>query len=108
MVETVYGLSPSQMAQVLAVIEGMGNIERALLFGSRASGEFNEGSDVDIAIDGKEVNEVTAASLTYELEEGTYLPYFFDIVSLPTLQSASLRAQIRETGIEIWPKSSGV
>lgn len=72
------------------------SVQRALLFGSRAKGNFHSGSDVDIALEGS--STLTAMDIAAELNERLPLPYFFDIVSLDELDLLPFREHIFRVG----------
>ena len=48
----MYGLSDIVIADIRSVLERHANIEKAIIFGSRAKGTYSEGSDIDIAVIG--------------------------------------------------------
>jgi nucleotidyltransferase substrate binding protein (TIGR01987 family) len=51
-----YGLRDSDVTQILTVLEQCHEVDAALLFGSRAKGNYKRGSDVDLAIVGHELS----------------------------------------------------
>ena len=61
-----FGLKPSDLECIIAILEQTTGIEQALIFGSRAKGTFKNGSDVDIALKGK--------NLSFESVERISLP----------------------------------
>jgi uncharacterized protein len=95
------GLSLSDMKIITDVLKAYPNIEEAILFGSRAKGTQNPGSDVDIAIKGFEV-ELLTAQVRGELNDESPLPYTFDIVALDTLENKALREHIQRVGISFY------
>lgn len=97
-----YGLSEEQLAQIIQFIAGYSEIEQAVLFGSRAMDTFKEASDVDIALKGEKVTTALAAKLKFDIEEDTYLPFFFDFIAYPDLTNAALRGHIDTKGIVIF------
>ena len=48
-----YGLTSQELDSILNVFEKTPEVEKAVLFGSRAKGNFRPGSDVDIVVFGK-------------------------------------------------------
>jgi type I restriction enzyme, S subunit len=97
-----YGLSEKQLAEIIAILRSFPEIEEAILFGSRAIDTFKEASDVDIALKGERVTAALAAKLKFELEEETYLPFFFDFVAYPTITNEALREHINTKGVVIF------
>lgn len=50
MVEVDTGLKYAEIKRILAVLRRNPKIRRILLFGSRAKGSYQKGSDIDIAV----------------------------------------------------------
>lgn len=75
------------------------HIERVILFGSRARGDFKRTSDIDLAVSG---GNVAAFSLDVEEETTTLLQY--DIVNLDGSVQEELLESIRREGIIIYEK----
>jgi len=78
-------------------------IERVLLYGSRDLASFQEGSDIDFAIQGTKVSDKICSKLHYHLEEKTFLPYFFDVTNYQTLKNNNLRKHIDNYVVLIYP-----
>lgn len=97
-----YGLSDQQLEEIIQFIAAYPEVEEAILFGSRAIGTYKPASDVDIAIKGNGVNSALAARLKFDIEEDTYLPYFFDFVAYSTITREALKQHIDEKGISIY------
>ena len=96
-----HGLSEAQLAEVTRIFSRFPKIERVVLFGSRAQGDFKRGADVDLAIHGQETNYSLAAEVKHSLEEETLLPYFFDVVPYSHSPEA-LRNRIDQHGVVIY------
>ena len=97
-----YGLSEKQRSEIINIISRHPEIEEAVLFGSRAIDTYKEASDVDIALKGKKVTLSLAAKLKFDIEEGTYLPFFFDFVAYPTITNEALKEHIDKKGVTIY------
>jgi predicted nucleotidyltransferase len=78
-------------------------IEKAIIFGSRALGNSKKGSDVDLAIVGKNITSATALRLRFLLNEELPLPYFFDVVRYETITNDNLKRHIDEHGVVFFP-----
>lgn len=72
-------------------------IEKIFLFGSRARGDFNEKSDIDIAISGG-----NAAEFCLMINEDVSTLLKFDIVRLDTPIQDELRGEIEKDGVVIY------
>ena len=77
-------------------------IERAVLFGSRALGNYKVGSDVDLAVIGASVGEKTLINLHVWLNEWYPLPYVFDLLDVATISNENLRTHIDTFGKEVY------
>ena len=78
------------------------DIQRVVLFGSRAKGTAKPYSDIDLAVEGME-KERDIAAVAMELDE-LPLPYKFDVKSLDSLQHSPLQEHIQRVGITIYLK----
>ena len=73
-----YGLSNISASQISNVLASFPAIERAVLYGSRARGNYREGSDIDMTLEGP---SLTFSDLcrVYNLLDDLMLPYHFDL-----------------------------
>jgi len=94
-----YGLPDEHIKIILDYIARHSEIEEAVLFGSRVLGTYKQGSDVDIALKGNEVDSFLAAHLKSEIEDETTLPYFFDFVAYSKLNHKDLIRHIDKYGV---------
>ncbi|MEN0648863.1 MAG: nucleotidyltransferase domain-containing protein [Caldibacillus thermoamylovorans] len=94
----MYGLLEKDMDYLLKALKQFDEIDRAILYGSRAMGNYKKGSDVDIAIQGEKVTEKTIFELDDLLNEVYPLPYFFDIVHFEKLTNQNLIDHIEKNG----------
>ena len=78
------------------------DIQRVVLFGSRAKGTAKPYSDIDLAVEGME-KERDIAAVAMELDD-LPLPYKFDVKSLDSLQHSPLQEHIQRVGITIYLK----
>ncbi len=98
----IQGLSKKQVKEVEKIISNFQEIETVTLFGSRTLGTFKEASDIDLAIDGKDVNAKTAINLKSALEDETFLPFFFDVVAVRSIDNPELTKHIKKHGEVIY------
>ncbi len=99
-----YGLSEKQLNEILDTLSKYPEIEKAVLFGSRAIDTYKAASDVDIAIQGENVDMFLAAKLKDDFEEETYLPFFFDVVAYNSIKSEKLKQHIKDKGVVLYRK----
>lgn len=101
-----FGLTNSDLNYIVDVISSIQEIEKAVIFGSRAKGNYKRGSDIDIAIYGEQITFDTIANLHSRLEEQGPLPYFFDIIDYSHLNHQELKEHIERVGKVIFDRKS--
>lgn len=95
-----HGLLEFDIFHIKAAAAEIKEVEEVVLFGSRAKGTHDRGSDVDLAIKGRGINRDTVFRLSDELNEERPLPYFFDIVDYDSLEEDEpIKAHIDRVGI---------
>ena len=73
----MFGLSEETITVVQKVLSKFPKIEKAVIYGSRAEGTYKDGSDIDITLFGKELDN-TLSALSVALND-LRLPYEFDL-----------------------------
>ncbi len=96
MTQNDFGISPISMEIILEILRSYPRIKRAVIFGSRAKGNYKTGSDIDIALYGADAE--TALNLSAELNEKTASPYFFDVAAVETIKAPELLEHINRVG----------
>jgi predicted nucleotidyltransferase len=75
------------------------NIEKVILFGSRARGNNSERSDIDLAVSGGD-----ALNFYYDVEEEVRTLLMFDVVDLNKGISDELQREIDRDGVVLYEK----
>ena len=101
----LYGLQESDVEKIINVFKVNINIDKAILFGSRAIEKYFDGSDIDIAIKGKNLNLNDILDVSIELDE-LYLPYKFDVVIYDRIKESALLDHINRVGIVLFNKQN--
>ena len=99
-----FGLRETDIDYIVGRIKEFSEIEKAVIFGSRAKGNYKPGSDIDVGIYGEEITFDTIAALHDRLEEQGPLPYFFDIVDYTHLNHKELKSDIDRKGKVIFER----
>ncbi len=100
-----FGLSENVICEINSVIEKYPQIEKALIYGSRAKGNFRNGSDIDLTIFGKDIDHDLLLKLLAELEK-LLLPYYLDINIYHKISNIDLLQHIRNFGKEFYTRKS--
>jgi len=93
----MFGLSPDTTSSIKAAFSQFAQIEKVILYGSRAQGNHKDGSDIDITLLGKNLSLKIVYALESVLEE-LYLPYTFDISIFTRIDNDDLVRHILDVG----------
>lgn len=102
-----YGLSETDLQNIITVFESNPRIYSVILFGSRAKGTYNPGSDIDLALKGDNLNlnDILEASL---LLEELFLAYKFDLLIYDRIKVDTLRKHIDTSGKIVFERKAVV
>jgi predicted nucleotidyltransferase len=92
-----FGLSKIQLQLILGVIHNFKEIEKALIFGSRAKGKNKPGSDIDLALIGDKLNSLLVNRVSSALDD-LPLPYMFDLINYHEITNEFLKKKIDDEG----------
>jgi predicted nucleotidyltransferase len=92
-----FGLKTSVLENIADIVKRHPQVEKAILFGSRAKGTHHPGSDVDIALKGDSLNLAQLNQIQLELDD-LPLPYTFDICIYHRIDNPDLRRHIQRVG----------
>ncbi|WPR70920.1 nucleotidyltransferase domain-containing protein [Flavobacterium sp. NG2] len=81
----MFGIYPNSYNEILDILENCSSIDEVIIYGSRAKGNYREGSDIDITLKG-EVTPSDMSKLWHDLDD-SYIPYKFDISVYKDLKS---------------------
>lgn len=99
-----FGLKDSDLKYIIEEISKFPQIEKAVIFGSRAKGNYKPGSDVDIAIYGEDITFSILSKLHANLEEESPMPYFFDILDYTHSENEDIKGHVDRVGVIIYTK----
>jgi len=95
-----FGISDTDLIKIISTIRTFKEIESVILFGSRAIGNFKSGSDIDLALYGKNISQIIF-KLSGILENELSLPYQFDLIHITDNTSSELLEHIKKFGKEL-------
>ena len=98
-----HGLTAATVAKIHDVLSHHAEVDRAILYGSRAKGNFKPGSDIDLTLAGSELNERIRGRIDEELDD-LLLPYKFDLSLFADLTHPDLLEHIRRVGVVFYEK----
>lgn len=92
------GLSSSTQNKLIEVFKKFSQIQKVILYGSRAKGTFKKGSDIDLVLIGAGLSTHHLLQIENEIEE-LLLPYKIDLSIHDQIDSPSLLEHIERVGI---------
>jgi uncharacterized protein len=92
-----HGLSNETVMQMRTVFSHFPAVEQVILYGSRAKGDYRQGSDIDLTLIGEVLNERMLDRIENELDD-LLLPYRCDLSLYSHLTHAELLDHIRRVG----------
>lgn len=92
------GIQPLVMQEIRELAQKY-DLDKVILFGSRARGDYKSRSDIDLAISGG-----NCIRFALEVEENTSTLLFFDIVNLDGVVQKELLESIQREGFNIYEK----
>ncbi|WP_456088464.1 nucleotidyltransferase domain-containing protein [Parabacteroides sp.] len=100
-----YGLSDTEWNRLETVFNRYPNIERAILYGSRAKGNYKPFSDVDITLVGERLTRSELNRIVLDIDD-LLLPYQFDVSIFHRLTNPDLIDHIGRKGIILYQRNT--
>ncbi len=95
--ETIFGLKISVVNQIKGVFFNYPQVQEVILYGSRAMGNYKNGSDIDLTLKGDELNLAVLNKIDWELDD-LLLPYTFDLSLFKHIDNPDLINHIKQVG----------
>lgn len=99
-----YGLKPDVVARMNRIFAEQPDVERVILYGSRAMGNYRDASDIDLTLEGKNLGLEQLLKLENELDD-LMLPYKIDLSLFHALDNPDLIDHVRRVGVVFYPPS---
>lgn len=98
-----YGLKITVIDKICSVFEKYLTVEKVILYGSRAIGNYRIGSDIDFALKGN-LTERDYYNILLELDE-LMLPYMMDVTRLSSIENQNLIEHINRRGVVFYEQT---
>ncbi|MFA5480555.1 MAG: nucleotidyltransferase domain-containing protein [Candidatus Muiribacteriota bacterium] len=98
----LFGINEKAYNLIYNYFEKTQKLKKVIIYGSRALGTYEKGSDIDFAIF-TESKEDLSSTISFELDE-LQTPYYFDVLDYNRLTNLKLKKHIDEFGKEFYPK----
>lgn len=97
-----FGLSDDVIEELQKVFKRHANITQVFIFGSRAKGNYHEGSDIDLAVTGSDISFDQLLDIRNEIDD-THLLYKIDIVDYEKEKDSPIGRHIKRVGKLFYP-----
>lgn len=104
-----FGLSARVIGQIHGVLARHPKVQRAVIYGSRAKGNYRPGSDIDLTLfagAGEEICHQELADILDEVDD-LLLPYTLDLSAFAQLTHPQLREHIERVGQVFYERGAG-
>jgi predicted nucleotidyltransferase len=103
-----FGLKEATIQKISAVLARFPQVEQAILYGSRAKGNYKNGSDIDLALRGGAGLTLPILYKIMDELDDLLLPYTIDLSIYATIGDPDLIAHIRRVGVAFYEKGEAV
>jgi len=101
-----FGLTEATLQKIFSVLEHYSQVEQAILYGSRAKGNYKPGSDIDLTLrGGADLTLKTLRRIMDELDD-LLLPYTIDLSIYADINDAEVKAHIQRVGQVLWQRAA--
>jgi len=97
-----FGLDTAVIERIRNVLRRYPQVEAAILYGSRAKGQYREGSDIDLSLRGN-ISFKVLQDIFDDLDE-LLLPWTIDLSIYDELSNESLKEHIRRVGQRLYSR----
>ena len=98
-----FGLSDSTIDKLQEVFRRYAEVDEVIIYGSRAKGNFRNGSDIDITVKGNRINRKIMSSIWQDIEDLNF-PYKVDLSDFQVLNTPDLSDHIERVGKVLYRK----
>lgn len=96
----MFGLDAHTLAAITACLQRFPEIAWAKIYGSRAKGNYQRGSDIDLAFS----SPTDCCANLLEALNSLPTPYLFDVTHVETLRHDGLKAHIERVGVAFYQR----
>ena len=99
-----YGLSEQTLQKIRDVFNQYSQVEEVVLYGSRARGDYKNGSDIDLTLRGGDALTHTILSKIANDLDDQLLPYTIDLSIFKNIRNPDMVEQIERVGVVFYKK----
>ncbi len=92
-----FGLPETNCATIRQILAQHPQIEKAVIYGSRAKGNYKTGSDIDLSLMGDALDHQLLSAVAWALDE-SLIPHTVDLSLFEKIENPALRRHIERVG----------
>jgi len=100
----IYGLKETVVKKIQQVFSGYPEVHNAILYGSRAIGNYKPGSDIDLTLEGSALTLKQLNAIANELDD-LLLPYELDLSIYHQIDNPDLLEHIKRVGVAFYTRA---
>ncbi len=101
-----YGLADEDIEKIQEVLTNYPLVEKTVVYGSRAKGNYRHNSDIDLSLQGEGLTLSHLSSIENDLDD-LLLPYTIDLSIFHKIENPDLVAHINRVGLVFYQKMVG-
>jgi uncharacterized protein len=100
-----FGLKENIIENIKNILFGFPQVDSVIIYGSRAKGNYQPGSDIDITLKGSQLDLKILNKISLELDE-LLLPNTFDLSIFHQIDNEDLKEHINRVGKIFYERTS--
>jgi len=102
-----FGLKDKDIDAIKTILALHANITKAIVYGSRAKGNYKNGSDIDITIIGEALTSRELNKIHNSLDD-LLLPYTFDLSLFAQIENPDLVDHVKRVGMVLYERVADI
>jgi uncharacterized protein len=99
-----FGLKENTIDRINSVFAHYPQVEKAILYGSRAKGNYRNGSDIDLTLEGADLTLDVLTRIMNEIDD-LMLPWSFDLSIYHQIDDPDVADHIARVGVPFYTKT---
>lgn len=96
-------MSDRSYKELVQILDSVPEVEEARIYGSRARGDYDHASDIDLSLSGRNLNRRSLRILNNRLYD-SHIPYFFDTHIFADIRDSKFKANVQRDGRLIYKR----
>lgn len=105
--EPQHGLPAVALGKICSVFASHPEVQKVVLYGSRAKGNYKTGSDIDLTMYGDSINQTLLLKILTELDD-LLLPWIIDLSIFRQIDNVSLLEHIERVGVVFYQRTGQI